>query len=350
MTKTRELSPVRSIVATTCTSGGLSVPSSVRACMEAADWRRFISPGADVCLKPNLGWDRFLPGAVTSPWVVEGVVQTIRDYVGKIYVVEADQVLVNCERALRQTRIDRVIERYGLEWVNLSKGEFVEVEVPGARALAKIRLPEILLRTEIITIPVMKTHNKTTITGALKNQWGCLPKDRHRYHGEVHAVIADLNRALRPRLAVMDATVCLEGNGPKSGRPRIMDLVLASGDLVALDAVAAMLMGLDPARIEHLRECAEAGLGTLDRAQMQIVGPDPDSLAVAFQPAHDNIVSRVEMALRHWRYARCVFGTCVFDACCYGANGWYWVWYYLGPGKRRRDRVLWDPRYGPQWR
>ncbi len=85
-------------------------------------------------------------------------------------------------RALRQTRIDRVIEKYGLEWVNLSKQEFVEVEVPGARALPKIRLPEILLRTELITIPVMKTHNKTTITGALKNQWGCLPKDRHRYH------------------------------------------------------------------------------------------------------------------------------------------------------------------------
>lgn len=121
-----------SAVALASTAGEVAVPAAVRACMEAADWRRFISPGAEVCLKPNLGWDRFLPGAVTSPWVVEGVVQTIRDYVGKIYVVEADQALVNCERALRQTRIDRVIEKYGLEWVNLSTQKFVEVEVPGA--------------------------------------------------------------------------------------------------------------------------------------------------------------------------------------------------------------------------
>ena len=337
------------IVALQSTASG-PVPEAVRACMEAAEWRRFISPGAAVCLKPNLGWDLFLPGAVTSPWVVEGVIQTIRDYVGKIYLVEADQVLVNCERALRQTRMDELIRRYDLEWVNLSREQFVEVEVPDARVLPRLRLPEILLRTELITIPVMKTHNKTTLTGALKNQWGCLPQDRHRYHGVVHAAIADVNRALRPRFAVMDATVCLEGAGPKSGRPRLMDLVLASGDLVALDAVAATLMGFDPPRIEHLRECAELGLGTFDRARIATLGPDPDELAVSFQPARDNLVSRVEMALRHWRYARCVFGSCVFDFCCYGANWWYWLWYHLGPGSRRRDQVLRDPRYGPQWK
>ncbi len=317
--------------------------------MEAAEWKRFVSPGAEVCLKPNLGWDLFLPGAVTSPWVVEGVVQTIRDYVGRIYVVEADQILADCERALRQTRMDRLIREYDLEWVNLAGEEFVEVEVPGARVLPTISLPKLLLRTEIITIPVMKTHNKTTLTGALKNQWGCLPQDRHRYHGVVHAAIADLNRALGVRFAVMDATICLEGKGPKSGRPRVMDLVLASGDLVALDAVAATIMGFDPPRIEHLRECAEAGLGTLDRTKMEIAGPDPDSLAVSFAPAQDNLVSRVERALGHGRCARCVFETCVFNLCCWGANSWYWVWYNLGPGKRHRNRMLRDSRYGAQW-
>jgi hypothetical protein len=188
------------------------------------------------------------------------------------------------------------------------------------------------------------------MTGALKNQWGCLPQERHRYHGVVHAALADLNRALRPRFAVMDATVCLEGDSPKSGRPRIMDLVLASADLLALDAVAATLMGFDPPRVEHLRECAEAGLGTLDRAQIDLAGPDPDTLAANFLPAHDNLVSRVEMALRHWRYARCIFNSCLFDFACYGAIWWYWIWYHLGPGGRLRDRILQDPKYGPQWR
>ncbi len=339
----------RSVVALTPTIS-LPVPEAVQACLEAVQWKRFLTPGADVCLKPNLGWDLFLPGAVTSPWVVEGVIQTLRDYVGKLYLVEADQVLVNCERALRQTRIEDLVRRYDLEWVNLSRGEFVEVEVPGAQVLPRLRLPEILLRTELVTLPVMKTHNKTTLTGSLKNQWGCLPSDRHRYHGIVHAAIADLNRALQPRLAVMDATVCLEGNAPKSGRPRIMDLVLASGDLVALDSVAAILMGLDPPRLAHLRASAAAGLGIVERDRIDIVGPAPETLAAEFRPAHDNLVSRVEMALRRWRYGRCIFGSCLFDACCYGAIWWYWLWYHLGPGVRLRDQMLRDPRYGPQWR
>jgi uncharacterized protein (DUF362 family) len=327
-----------------------SVGEAVRACMEAADWRRFVTPGAEVTLKPNLGWDRFLPGAVTSPWVVEGVIETIRDYVGKIYVVESDQVLVNCEKALAQTRIGEVIRKHAVEWVNMSKGEFVPVRVSEARVLQEVQVPEILLRTELITIPVMKTHNKTTITGALKNQWGCLPKMRHSYHLVVDQALADLNRAVRPRFAVMDATVCLEGNAPKSGVPKIMDLVLASGDPVALDAVAATIMGFDPARIGHLQECAEVGLGTADLSRIEILGPPLEEVRSPFRPARDNLVSQVEMFLRRRRWGRCVFDSCLLEVCCYGANWWYWIWYYLGPGRRYRERVLKATKYGKQWR
>ena len=82
------------------------VHEAVREAMELARWRDFITPGADVSLKVNLGWDLFLPGAVSAPWVVEGVIQTIKDHVGKIYVVESDQVLVDVEKAFRQTRMD----------------------------------------------------------------------------------------------------------------------------------------------------------------------------------------------------------------------------------------------------
>jgi uncharacterized protein (DUF362 family) len=328
---------------------GEDVRMAVREAMEAANWRSYLTPGAEVCLKPNLGWDRFLPGAVTSPWVVEGVVQTIREHVGHLYLVEADQALVSCELALRQTRLADLARRYDLQWVNLSHERFTSVEVPEARALPTVQVPELLLRTEIITLPVMKTHNKSTLTGALKNQWGALPKDRYRYHRVLDGALADLNGVLRPRFVVMDATVCLEGNAPKSGRPRIMDLVLASSDLVALDAIAATLMGFDPLRIPHLRECADAALGTADPKQIRIAGPSLDTLATNFEPAHDNLVSRVEMALQRSRLGRVVFDTPLFDLACYGANLWYWFWYYLGPGRRYRDQILRNSRYGPQW-
>ena len=71
---------------------------------------------------------------MTAPWVVEGVIQTIKDYVGEIYLVESDQVLVDVEKAFRQTRIDKVCERYNIKWVNMTEREFRIVEMPDGLA------------------------------------------------------------------------------------------------------------------------------------------------------------------------------------------------------------------------
>src|SRR5262249_1713815 len=154
--------------------------------------------GAPVALKPNLGWDLFLPGAVTSPWVVEGVVRTIRGWVGEIFVVESDQVVVDVEKAFRISRLDRVCADNGLRWVNVTPEPLRTVPLPSGRVLKELSVPEILLRTRLITIPVMKTHNKTVITGAIKNQWGCLPMFRHNYHLVLNAALADINTVVRP--------------------------------------------------------------------------------------------------------------------------------------------------------
>lgn len=326
------------------------VHDAVREAMELARWREFISEGADVSLKVNLGWDLFLPGAVTGPWVLEGVIQTIQNHVGKIYVVESDQVVVNVEKALRQTRIDKVCERYGVEWVNMTNSEFRTVPMPNGMAFEEIRVPEILLRTQLITIPTIKTHNKTTITGAIKNQWGCLPKLRHNYHLVLDAALADINNAVTPRFAVMDATVGLEGNSPKSGEPRVVDRVLASGDFVALDAVVAKILGFDLAQVRHIQNChqLELGVGRLD--QIDVVGDDDLSLNLHFKPARHNLVSWVELALRKSFVKWLFFDTPIFTLCCWGARLWYYGWYYLAGGKKLRDNIVNNTRYGDQWR
>jgi uncharacterized protein (DUF362 family) len=326
------------------------VHEAVREAMELARWREFISQGADVSLKVNLGWDLFLPGAVTGPWVLEGVIQTIKDYVGRISVVESDQVVVNVEKALRQTRIDKVCERYGVEWVNMTHAEFRNVSMPNGMAFEEIRVPEILLRTQLITIPTIKTHNKTTITGAIKNQWGCLPKLRHNYHLVLNEALADINKAVTPRFAVMDATVGLEGNSPKSGEPRVVDRVLASGDFVALDTVVAKILGFDPAQVRHIQNChqLELGVGRLD--QIDVVGDDDLRLNLHFKPARHNLVSWVELALRKSFVKWLFFDTPIFTLCCWGARLWYYGWYYLVRGKRLRDNIVNNTRYGGQWR
>ncbi len=326
------------------------VHEAVREAMELARWRDFITPGADVSLKVNLGWDLFLPGAVSAPWVVEGVIQTIKDHVGKIYVVESDQVLVDVEKAFRQTRMDKVCERTGVKWVNMSGMELKTIPMPDGMAFDEILVPEILLRTEVITIPTIKTHNKTTITGAIKNQWGCLPKLRHNYHLVLDGALADINSVVRPRFAVMDATVGLEGNSPKSGQPRVVDRVLASGDIVAMDSVVTKILGFDPDVVQHIQSCMKIGLGTANLADIDVVGDDDLSLNLNFVPAKHNLVSWVELFLRKSFVKWLFFDTPIFDVCCWGARMWYYGWYYIVKGKRMRDKIVNETRYGAQWR
>ena len=328
-----------------------SVHEAVAEAMELARWRDFIPAGAEVALKPNLGWDLFFPGCVTSPWVAEAVILVLRDHVDTIYMVESDQVLVDMEKAFRTSRMDRVCAQYGIEWVNMSQRPYVELEVPNGLVFETIQVPEILRRTTLVTLPCLKTHNKTTITGAIKNQWGCLPKLRHTYHLVLNEALGDINTFCTPAFAVMDGTVGLEGNSPKSGKPRVADLVLASGDFVAMDCIAARFMGFDPGAIPHIQNCHRLELGTANEDQIELVGSEPRDLNLQFEPAEHNLVSWVEIVLRKSFFKKLVFDTPIITLCCWGALFWYFMWYtVLGIGRRRRDAILYHTRYGEQWR
>jgi hypothetical protein len=160
---------------------------------------------------------------------------------------------------------------------------------------------------------------------------------RHNYHLVLTQVLSDIHKVLRPAFAVCDATVAMEGDGPKTGRPRRVDRVLASRDIVALDSVAARMMGFDPARIDHLMALEQDGSGTT--RDVRVVGEDIAGLDLAFEPAGHNAVSAVEMALRTSAARKLVFETRLLDVMCRGANVWYRAWYHLGPGSRLRDQV-----------
>jgi uncharacterized protein (DUF362 family) len=328
-----------------------SVQEAVREAMELVSWRDVLEQGTPTALKVNLGWELFIPGSITSPWVVEGVIQTIREWVGPIYLVEADQVLERIEVAYRKSGLPEICRRYGVQWVNMSHQATGFVDVPQGRIFSKLELPKILLETQLITIPVMKTHAKSSLTGALKNQWGCISKLRHNYHLVLSDALADINSAVQPALAVMDATVALEGNGPKSGIPRVVNRVLASPDCVALDTVQASLMGLDGSRIEHLATCAERGVGTNRLEEIEIVGEaGARSLSLAFTPARHNLVSRIEELLRRSRWKWLFFDTPVFWIMLLGAKFWYVIWFYFVSGRRRWKTILDHPFYGRLWR
>ena len=327
---------------------GTDVREAVHRALEAVSFREALPRGAPVALKVNLGWDLFVPGSITSPLVVEALILELREHVGEIVVVEADQVLEDVERAFHDSGMAEVCQRHGVGWVNMSREPTLSVEAPDNVVLRSIEVPRVLRRMRLVTVPVMKTHAKTAITGALKNQWGCLPEMRHQYHLVLDEALADVNSVVRPSLCLMDGTVALEGNGPKSGWPRIADRVLCSTDPVALDTIQAVIMGFDPAAVGHLRTCARRGIGIGDRARIDVRGACGTSGVAPFRPPHHNAVSRVETWLRRSWVKRLFFDTPLFRACLLGAKAYYLAWSALR-GRRAWREVLAHPVYGPQW-
>lgn len=326
---------------------GPAVQSSVRRLLEAMDWTSRIPAGADVALKVNLTHDMLMPGSNTSPWVVEGVVQAIRERVGTITLTDADQVLIKVATAFRRSGLGPIVEKYGLKFHNLSSGPYEIVERKLRGETFRFKYPEFLRNVTTITLPVLKTHFRCMLTGALKNQYGCLEDSRHNFHDQLAQYICLVNAEVRPALSLMDGTVGMEGDGPKSGIPRVCDLLLGSADPVALDTAAARVMGFDPQQIEHIVLCHQEGLGRMD--EIRYPGLDPGEVRLNFQPPRENFVARIEGRLRHAPGAGKIFSGGLLTFFSLGAKLWYRIWYYILTGRRRRNKIL-KTRYGPQFK
>jgi hypothetical protein len=171
---------------------------------------------------------------------------------------------------------------------------------------------------------------------------------RHEYHLVLDDALADLNTIVRPALALMDGTIGLEGNGPKSGRPRVADRILCSTDPVALDTIQALIMGIPPATVAHLGTCAARGIGTDERDRIDVVGATPETHPVHFLPARHNAVSRIENLLRRSVVKRLFFNTPLFRLCLTGAKVYYHGWTRMRAGRHWRA-VRAHPVYGSQW-
>lgn len=325
------------------------VPYAVERAMSLAEWEKHIPQGADVCLKPNLCFDHLVPGFQTAPRVLEAVIETIRPHVGQICVVEADTSTSSADRGARATGLLDVCRRHAVPFVNLTRERFVPVRVTnGLHFEGHVELPEVLTRTHLITLPVLKTHCLTGMTGAIKNQYGCLPLGRYRYHPVLDQVLADLLSALRPSFCLMDGTIGSEGDGPKQGHPRVANLLLASSDPVTLDTIAALIMGLAPEEITHVQLCAQQGLGVADLDQIAVVGRDIRDLNLRFRPARRNLVAVLDLALRLPLVGPLIFDTPLIRLFRWGARMDYLIWLAL-KGRRYRTEIREHSWYGQQW-
>ena len=132
-------------------------------------------------------------------------------------------------------------------------------------------IPKRFIGENIIHLPTVKTHVFTTTTGAMKNAFGGLLNERrHWTHPVIHETLVDLlmiqKKIHRGVFAVMDGTFAGDGPGPRCMVPHVKNVILASADQVAIDAVAAKLMGFDPLSIKFIRMAHDAGSAAAIRA------------------------------------------------------------------------------------
>jgi len=256
--------------------------------MHLAEYERFLPKENKTIIKLNLSWTLFYPACSTPPWQLEGVLRTLReDGYKDIVAVENQTVVTHPWKGAYYNKWLPVLKKYEVEFQPLTDVEGVPFK-PKAEMLAmydifdEILIPKMFIGSNIIHLPTIKTHGHTTTTGAMKNAFGGLiPKYRHHAHKRIHEILVDL-LAIQKEVhsgifAVMDGCVCGDGAGPRTMKPFIGNIILASEDQVAIDAIAAKLMGFEPLGIDYIRIAHDRKLGIGDTDRIEVVGMDKGS-------------------------------------------------------------------------
>jgi uncharacterized protein (DUF362 family) len=254
---------------------------------ELADVQQHLQAGATTILKDNISWHFPFPAANTTPWQLEGTVRTLhaRGF-GDLVCVQNKTVVTDAFKGEDLNGYVPIFKRYQIPVLyNFKDTDMRWVPIkPKAKMLVLdrifpegIHVPDYFFGKNIVHLPTIKCHIYTTTTGAMKNAFGGLLNTRRHYtHSWIHETLVDLlaiQKEIHSGLfAVMDGTTAGNGPGPRTMFPQIKNVVLASGDQVAIDAVAAKLMGFDPLRIDYIRLAHEAGLGVGDPRFIELVG------------------------------------------------------------------------------
>ena len=253
--------------------------------MDLAGYRDTIARDRDTLIKLNLSWTKYFPSCSSQPWQVDGVLGKMladgysRD---RLFPLENKTVVTDPRKGCRNNRWENVLARHGLTFTALPEVEWRVHQFKSPLLKLNqifpegIQIPAMYPGRQIIHLPTVKTHGHATMTGSVKNSFGGLLKEvRHYAHKYMHEVLVDLlymQRELHPAVfTVMDGTVAGDGAGPRTMIPRIKNLLLAASDSVAIDAIAAKLMGFDPLSIPFLRMAHERGLGVADPRQIELV-------------------------------------------------------------------------------
>lgn len=281
-----------------------TVIADYRRVMELAGWNRHLTGERELLLKLNLSWTKYFPACSSQPWQVDGVIKTLLDgpYTPETVIpIENKTVVTNPVKGARNNGWLPVLDKYRCAFQPLTDVEWTVF--PFKSKLLKlnhifpegIEIPAIYQGRDILHLPTVKTHGHSVTTGAIKNAFGGLLKEvRHYAHKYIHEVLVDLllmQRELHPNVfAVMDGAVAGDGAGPRTMIPSVRNVILASADSVAIDAVAAKIMGFEPMEIPYIRMATEMGLGEGRIREIEIVGENIEAMNFGFKTSKSLVI------------------------------------------------------------
>ena len=272
--------------------------------MHLAHYEIFISRNIGTLIKLNLSWTKYFPSCSTQPWQLEGVIRTLfQDGYKKenLIPVENKTVVTDPVKGAENNKWKPILKNYDLQFIPLPDVEWVKYEFKGKLLRLDqiftegIEIPKMFIGKNVIHLPTVKTHGHSIKTGAIKNAFGGLLKEvRHYAHKYIHEVLVDLliiQKELHPGIfCVMDGTVCGNGAGPRTMEPKVKNLILASGDSVAIDSISAKIMGFDPMEIPYIRMAHEMELGVGDPLEIEVIGEDISDVNFHFQAKRSIVI------------------------------------------------------------
>jgi len=256
--------------------------------MDLAGYRNALSRDRDTLLKLNLSWTKYFPSCSSQPWQVDGVLEKMLSdgYARhRLIPIENKTVVTNPREGCRNNRWEPVLAKHRVGFTPLPEVEWRVYQFTSPLLKLNeifpegIQIPAMYPGKQVVHLPTVKTHGHAVMTGSVKNSFGGLLREvRHYAHKYMHEVLVDLlymQRELHPAVfTVMDGTVAGDGAGPRTMIPKVKNLLLAASDSVAIDAIAARLMGFDPLSIPFLRMAHDRGLGIADPRHIELVGDD----------------------------------------------------------------------------
>ncbi|UCG70931.1 MAG: DUF362 domain-containing protein [Thermoplasmata archaeon] len=335
-----------------------TVSKDIYKLMHMAEYWKYLPKDKDTALKINISWHYFYPACSTTPWQLEGVIKTLlaNGYRKElIHACHNRTVVVSAKKGEIANKHKPIIEKYGLRNIHLYENEEWITYEPKGRMLVLpeifpdgIKIPKRMIGENIIHLPKMKTHVFTTMTGAMKNAFGgLLHEKRHWTHSVIHETLVDLltiQKEIHSGIfAVMDGTFAGDGPGPRCMVPHAKNYILASGDQVAIDAVAAKMMGFDPMSIKFIELAHEGGLGCGDLKEIDIVGEDVSHVSFRFSANKNTFASRGQKLI-YWGplkpIEKLLLRTIITPWSYIASRAYHDCYWYPFIGKRRIKRAM----------